>query len=258
MRFASLGSGSSGNATVIQTKAVGSKTTILLDCGFSLKETKRRLARLKLYLEEIDAIVVSHEHTDHINGVLNVAKSINKPIYTSWGTAAASNILNENIICHFLESGVYFSIGNLQIEPFTVPHDAREPLQFIFKNGVKRLGVLTDTGIPTKIIINKLKTCHSLILECNYDKNMLIKGNYALKLKERIAGDFGHLSNDSAIEILNQVKHSNLQYVVAAHLSKENNSKEIVQSLLSKALNDQPENILIADQELGINWLEIN
>lgn len=254
MRFACLGSGSQGNGLVVE----AGTTRVLLDCGFSIKETTLRLGRLGLMPQDLAAIVVTHEHADHIGGVVRLANRFNLPVYLSHGTLTYLNNLNQPPSrCEIIDSHVAFAIDGLQVEPFPVPHDAREPLQFVFGNGRHRLGVLTDTGMSTPHIESMLDACDSLVLECNHDETMLMQGPYPPSLKQRVGGRFGHLSNAAAASLLSSIDTRRLQHVVAAHLSEKNNLPELAQSALAGALGCEEAWIGLADQMTGFDWREI-
>lgn len=252
MRFASLGSGSRGNGTLVSE----SDTCVLVDCGFSEPETCRRLARLGKTPDDLDAIVVTHEHTDHIKGVARLAEKYSIPVWMSHGTYEQSTDSYTRL--HLIHGHDAFEINSLQIKPLTVPHDAREPLQFVFGNGDVRLGILTDTGVSTPHIESMLYGCEALLLECNHDTEMLMKGSYPDFLKQRVGGQQGHLSNEQAAELLKQIDHSCLQHVVAAHLSDKNNTAELACLALSGAIGCAEDWIQVAGQDTGLSWLDIS
>lgn len=254
MRFALLGSGSQGNALVVESGS----TRILLDCGFGLAESVSRLARLGLAPADLSAIVVTHEHDDHIGGVARLARRHALPVWLTYGTlngfeALFANVQQVNVI------GSYeaFSIGDLRVDPFPVPHDAREPAQYVFGDGAHRLGVLTDTGCSTPYIESMLSGCHALVLECNHDLGMLRTSSYPQRLRERISGRFGHLDNITAAGLLERLDNGHLQHLVAAHLSQENNRPELARAALAAAIGCEPGWIAVADQANGIGWRQI-
>lgn len=254
MRFASLGSGSRGNAALVE----AGTTRLLLDCGFSARETERRLARLGREPGELDGILVTHEHRDHIAGVGALARRYRLPVWMTPGTqrqTAAFGELPETALfsCHDP-----FSVGDLLVEPFPVPHDAREPSQFVFSDGGRRLGVLTDAGRSTPHMAALLERCDALLLECNHDAAMLAEGPYPEPLKARVAGDHGHLSNAQAAELLARLDGSRLQHVVALHLSEENNRPELARQALAAVLGCDPEWLAVADQEAGLDWRDVS
>lgn len=253
IRFASLGSGSEGNGLLIQCEA----TSVLLDCGFSLAETTVRLNRLGVAPQQITALLVTHEHSDHIAGVARLARRYDLPVYASFGTLAALRGQLAEDQLHAISSDVPFALEALAIEPFAVPHDAREPLQFVVGNGDRRLGVLTDVGCSTPHIEAMLKTCDALFLETNYDPHLLKNGPYPPLLKERVSGRFGHLSNDDSAALLSRLDHSRLQRVVAAHVSKKNNTPQLAQAALARVLGCVPEEVMVADQGVGLDWMEV-
>jgi len=254
MRFALLGSGSRGNATLVEE----GKTRLLIDCGFSVREVERRMARLDLSAGMLSAILVTHEHNDHLGGVGALARKYRLPVWLTPGTAAAGRKrLGELPQVEYLNCHSDFAIEALQITPYPVPHDAREPCQFVFGNGDKRLGVLTDTGRSTQHIEQQLSRCDALILESNHDPQMLAEGPYPPSLQARVGGDLGHLSNAQAAEILQRLDNSALQHLVAAHLSEKNNRPELAVTAMSAALGCEPQWISLAGQESGLAWREI-
>ncbi|MDX1253206.1 MAG: MBL fold metallo-hydrolase [Gammaproteobacteria bacterium] len=252
MRFASLGSGSQGNGTLVEKD----RTCILVDCGFAIAETEQRLARLGKRPEDITAIVISHEHGDHVSGVGPLAKKYDMPVWATAGTAQ-HNWLRRLVTLHRFSSHRPFAIGDLQVQPFPVPHDAREPTHFVFSDGVRKMGVLTDTGSSTPHIEQCLTGCDALMLESNHDSDMLANGEYTKKLKKRVAGQYGHLSNRQAAELLSKLDCSKLQHLVAMHLSAKNNTPQLAREALSNALRCAPDWIGIADQDVGLEWREI-
>lgn len=254
MRFSLLGSGSEGNALVVQ---VG-QTRVLLDCGFTLTETVLRLARLGLQAEQLDGIVVTHEHGDHISGVARLARKFNIPIWLTHGTLRTQNASFATLSITEINPHSEFAIGEVQVQPYPVPHDAAEPVQYVFSDGNLRLGVLTDAGSSTPHIESTLSGCHALVLECNHDARMLAEGDYHYSLKQRVGGRYGHLNNDDAAALLARLDNSRLQYIVAAHLSRKNNAVELVVTALSGALGCAPEYIAVATQEQGLDWREIS
>ncbi|GLU31518.1 MBL fold metallo-hydrolase [Trinickia caryophylli] len=258
MRFASLGSGSEGNALIVEARSGSTTTRVLLDCGFSAKELERRLARLDCTIDMLDAVLVTHEHSDHIGSALTVARKWSIPLYTSWGTARAVGAdCAPDVELHVLWGDETASIGDLQLSPYTVPHDAREPLQFVFSDGAHRLGVLTDVGTSTPHITSMLDGCDALVLECNHDPAMLAASRYPQSLKARIGGNHGHLSNEAAAGILASLDRSRLQHIVAAHLSQQNNQAGLAQAALADVLNAQHHDVVVASQADGFAWLAL-
>jgi phosphoribosyl 1,2-cyclic phosphodiesterase len=254
MRFASLGSGSEGNALLV---SVG-KTTVLMDCGFGLRDVLLRLARLEVLPEQLGAIVVTHEHGDHIGGVARLARKYNIPVWLTHGTLRAVPKAFSGISCICeIDPQQDFSIGEIEIRPYAVPHDAAEPVQFVFSDGMRRLGVLTDTGAITPHIEQALDGCQALVLECNHDLDLLMQGDYPPSLKQRVAGRYGHLNNQESARLLDSLDVSCLQHLVAAHLSRNNNTPELVRQVLSSALGCTEDWVTIATQDEGFFWREI-
>lgn len=248
MRFASLGSGSRGNALVVE----AGRTRVLLDCGFGPRNLAARLGRLGLEATELDAILVTHEHSDHVGGVGACARRYDIEVFMTHGTRSAAAL--ESVAVTAIDSHEAFAIGDLEVRPYPVPHDAREPVQFVFSDGCSVLGVLTDAGCVTPHMVAMLSACDALVLECNHDAGMLATGAYPPSLKQRIAGRFGHLDNASAAGLLSHVERHRLQHVVAAHLSQENNTPELARSALAAVLGCEPGWIGVADQAAGLGW----
>lgn len=254
MRFAMLGSGSRGNATLV----VKGKTALLIDCGFSARELEARLSRLGLAASSLNAIVVTHEHNDHIGGVGAVARRYKLPVWLSHGSyRAAQKRLGELPARHTLNCHQPFAIGELELHPFPVPHDAREPCQFVMSDGDKRLGILTDAGRSTRHIEDCLDNCDALILECNHDPQMLAAGPYPPSLQARVGGTLGHLSNNQSATLLGRLQTDRLQHLVAAHISEKNNRPELAVAALSESMGCEPEWIALAGQDSGLDWREI-
>ncbi|MDP2694847.1 MAG: MBL fold metallo-hydrolase [Gallionella sp.] len=254
MKFASLGSGSEGNALLV---AAGT-TRLLMDCGFGLKDTISRLARLGVSAEQLSGIVVTHEHGDHVGGVARLARKFNLPVWLTHGTLRSRpNIFAGIAHLHEIDSHQAFAIGEIEITPYPVPHDAAEPVQFVFNDGMRRLGVLTDAGCSTAYIEQTLSGCDALVLECNHDSGMLRDGDYPYHLKQRVGGRFGHLNNQDAAGILSRLDASRLQHLVAAHLSRKNNTAALAVRALSGALNCEAGWVGVATQEEGLAWREI-
>jgi phosphoribosyl 1,2-cyclic phosphodiesterase len=263
MRFSSLGSGSEGNALLVAAgmKSAGpgaSYTQVLMDCGFGLQDTVRRLARLGVSPEELNGIVVTHEHGDHIGGVARLARKYNLPVWLTHGTLRAQAKAFAGIAdIREIDPQLAFAIGDLEIIPYPVPHDAAEPVQFVFSDGARRLGVLTDTGCGTAHIEKTLSGCDALVLECNHDVELLMNGDYPYSLKQRVGGRYGHLNNQEAAGILASLDTTRLQHLIAAHLSRKNNTPELAVRALSVAAKCEESWVGVASQEEGFAWREI-
>lgn len=254
MRFASIGSGSEGNALLV----CAGNTQVLLDCGFGLKDSIARLARLGVNPEQLSGILVTHEHGDHIGGVARLARKFNLPVWLSYGTLRSQPKAFAGIAeLHEIDSHQSFAIRDIQIQPYPVPHDAAEPVQYVFGDGAKRLGVLTDVGCSTPHIESTLSGCHALVLECNHDSAMLMSGDYPYSLKQRVGGRLGHLSNRESAAILAKLDTSCLQHLIAAHLSSKNNTHELATEALSGVLNCAQGWVGVATQQEGFDWREI-
>jgi phosphoribosyl 1,2-cyclic phosphodiesterase len=254
VRFASLGSGSEGNGLVVEAGG----TCVLIDCGFGVRDAAARLLRLGLAPHSLAAILVTHEHSDHIGGVPAFARKHGIPVWATFGTLAAVSARFDgmNRIYGF-DSHEAFAIGDLDIHPVPVPHDAREPVQYVIGDGAVRLGVLTDLGVITTHVESSMSGCDALVLECNHDLDMLERGSYPYPLKQRIAGRLGHLHNDAAAGMVARIDTSRLKHLVAAHLSQENNTPELARAALAGALGCAADWIGIASQHDGFGWRQL-
>lgn len=257
MRFASLGSGSQGNALIVE---VGG-TRVMLDCGFGVRETVLRLERIGLTPSDLSGIIVTHEHSDHGDGVLPLAGRFGVPVWMTHGTLAAirdeKSEIDSGCKVNLIDSRSAFSVGDVLVQPFTVPHDAREPVQYVLSDGLRRLGVLTDTGCSTAHIEANLSACDALVLECNHDLDLLMNGEYPPSLKARIAGRHGHLDNGASAALLAALDRSRLKHVIAAHLSQKNNTPELARAALAAVLGCKPEWVSVASQDEGFEWREL-
>ncbi|MET0068695.1 MAG: MBL fold metallo-hydrolase [Candidatus Thiodiazotropha sp.] len=253
LNFALLGSGSQGNALVIETPSV----RVLVDCGFPARVIEQRLGGLGIDAESLAAILVTHEHTDHVRGVGALARRYGIPVWMTPGTFHGANYgklpFINTIDCH----GGWWSIGDLAVTPYPVPHDSREPCQFLFRAAGATLGLLTDTGYITPHIAGILQACDSLILEFNHDPQMLANGPYPPSLRTRVGGSHGHLNNQQAVGLLKRLQTSRLQRVVASHLSEKNNSPELVTRLMHQQLPDLSDRFAIATQHCATDWFQL-
>ncbi|TCJ13462.1 MBL fold metallo-hydrolase [Parasulfuritortus cantonensis] len=254
MRFASLGSGSKGNAWLVEQGT----TRVLIDCGFGLREMAGRLARLGLAADDVSAILVTHEHSDHGRGVARFAARHACPVWLTPGCRSMLEGAGEAIgRVHEVDSQGVFAVGDLEFRPFPVPHDAREPVQYVVGDGARRWGLLTDAGHVTAHMVAMLDGCDALALECNHDVDRLRRGRYPATLKARILGRYGHLDNAAAASLLGSLNGRRLQHVVAAHLSEENNTPELARAALAAVLDCTEDWVAVADQSEGIAWRSI-
>lgn len=257
IRFRSLGSGSTGNATLVEGRGGITTTRVLLDCGFSLRELETRLLRVGWVAQDLDAVFITHEHGDHVGCALTLARRHGVPLWMSRGTWRAIGEPDLPGMLHFARDGGRIAVGDLELQPFTVPHDAAEPLQIRFSDGAVRLGVLTDTGCATEHLLAHLQDCHALLLECNHDAELLARSRYPESLKARIGGRLGHLSNDTAARILRACLHGGLNHVVAAHLSEQNNRPDLALAALLQASSGFAPRLSVADPQHGFDWIDV-
>jgi phosphoribosyl 1,2-cyclic phosphodiesterase len=256
LRFASLSSGSKGNCLAAEADG----TCVLIDNGLKLREAERRLARLGLAPSDIDGILVTHEHGDHSCGVFDFAAAHDVTVYLSYGTLSMlkeEGKVIDGVRTKIVNGREKIAIDALEVQPFTVPHDAREPVQYIVSDGASRLGVLTDIGASTAHVEKTLSGIDALVLECNYDADMLWGGAYPRWLKERIAGPFGHLDNLQSERLLGALDRSRLKHVIGAHLSQQNNRPELARAALARAMGCEESWISLATQDDGFGWRDL-
>ncbi|MDY7026059.1 MAG: MBL fold metallo-hydrolase [Pseudomonadota bacterium] len=252
-----MSSGSKGNATLIQSAA---GHHILVDCGLSVSSLKTRLSAAGRKLEDIRAVLLTHEHSDHSQGVATLSRKLGIPMYLTRGTYHAEHRAGrlkgeervEIIDCH-----TGFELFDFQVQPVVVPHDAKEPCQYIFQSGDHRLGLLTDVGKITPHIIEHYTGCDALIVEANHDPEMLRIGPYPPKLKQRVGGIYGHLSNQQTQAFLQAVACERLKTLMIAHISEKNNSEQHVQNALESLDNIQHCDVHIAKQNTVMPWVNL-
>jgi phosphoribosyl 1,2-cyclic phosphodiesterase len=226
----SLNSGSNGNCYYVGSK----QEAVLIDAGISCRETERRMTRLGLSMDKVKAIFISHEHGDHIRGVSVLSKKYKLPVYITEGTLRNSMLRIEEELIRSFSADITITIGELSVTPFSKFHDAEDPHSFMVEGNGTRIGVLTDIGAPCVHVIRHFKKCHAAFLEANYDDDMLENGRYPFYLKQRIRGGKGHLSNKQALDIFNEHRPEYMSHLLLSHLSKNNNSPELVYDLFKK------------------------
>jgi len=261
LRFKNLGSGSSGNATLVEAQSGLHTTRFLIDCGLRQRDLEARLIEAGTQAEQIDAVFITHEHGDHIGCARSFVQRYNIPIWMSQGTwlavRNASWQQHPTALLNVARDGCAINLGALEATPMTVPHDAREPLQLRCTDGARHLGVVTDLGHASAHVVKALQGCHAVMLEANHDPDLLAASAYPQFLKQRVGGPWGHLANHAAAALLAQVKHPQLNLVVAAHLSERNNTPELARASLSEPLNCAPLDIHVADPVMGSGWFEV-
>ena len=244
---------------VVEAGASAGRTRVLVDCGLKLTETERRLERLGVAPAGIGGILVTHEHGDHACGVFDFAAAHRVTVYLTHGTLRAmreEGKVIDGVPTVLVDGRQSLAVGDIQLHPFTVPHDSREPVQYVLSDGASRLGVLTDIGASTAHVEQSLSRCDALVLECNHDLDMLWAGGYPNWLKQRIAGPFGHLDNGGAERLLAALDRSRLKHVIAAHLSQQNNRPELARAALARAMGCEAGWIGLATQDEGFAWRE--
>ncbi len=233
---------------------------MLIDCGLNLRDTEKRLARLGLAPADLAGILITHEHGDHAGCAFDFAAGHALTIYLTYGTLVALEAegkVLDGVMKVVINGTEKLGIGELEVMPFTVPHDAREPVQFVLSDGAARLGVLTDIGVSTPHVEKTLSGLDALVLECNYDYDMLWAGPYPKWLKERIAGPFGHLDNRESERLLGNLERSKLKHVIGAHLSQHNNTPALARASLARALGCEESWVGVATQSDGFDWRDL-
>ncbi|BEP92645.1 MBL fold metallo-hydrolase [Acidovorax sp. A79] len=257
LRFKNLGSGSTGNATVVEGRCDTQVRRLLIDCGFGIRQLQGRLAQAQLQIEDLAAVFITHEHSDHIGCAQAVALRYGIPVWMSQGTYAALGQPDFGGMLRVAHDMAPIDLGTFEARPFTVPHDAREPLQLRCSDGAAHLGVLTDLGHASEHVLRQLEGCHALMIEANHDPALLAASRYPLFLKRRVGGPFGHLANRVTADILRAVRHPGLRTVVAAHLSAKNNAPSIAREALAPAMDWPVEAIAVACPTAGTAWLPV-
>lgn len=242
MRVVVLASGSGGNAVLVETAG----TRVLVDCGLSLRALKERMHACGTSLDGVDAILITHEHSDHVQGLSVLARRFALPVLATAGTAA---VLGTPRVEGRLISGRTMRVGGLAVLPVATSHDAREPVGFVFDDGSARVGLVTDTGVATQLLVERLAGCNALFIECNHDPDMLRLGPYPWPLKQRIASRMGHLSNEQTRDALERLAHGGLEVVVGMHLSRENNLPALAKRELARPLAGSAVRVAVADQD---------
>jgi phosphoribosyl 1,2-cyclic phosphodiesterase len=260
LRLRNLASGSSGNATLVESRSRLHTTRLLVDCGVRPSELERRLQRCGLGIGDLDAIFITHEHSDHVGHARTVAERHGLALWMSEGTRRACEAHTWALAPDQLgvaRDGEPLDIGELRLHPFTVPHDAREPLQLRCTDGNRSLGIVTDLGHASRHVVESLQQCHALLLETNHEPDWVRRSSYPEFLKRRILSDQGHLSNAQAAELLQQLQHPGLSTVIAAHLSERNNQPEQARQALAPVLGCAAADVLVADPMGGTDWMTV-
>jgi phosphoribosyl 1,2-cyclic phosphodiesterase len=230
-----LSSGSKGNAVYLES----GETRLLIDAGLSAVGIINRLNMIGVDSASLNAVLISHDHTDHVKGAGTLARKLKIPLLASYPTRhAAESYLNRSQTIEF-ESGYSFTFRDLMIDPFPITHDAADPVGFTIESSEGRIGFATDLGIVTRLVVDKLKGCRALVLEANHDEEMLMKGPYPWHLKQRIKSRHGHISNSESVQLLQDLLHDGLEGIFLAHLSEVNNSPEIPFTAASSVLSSQ-------------------
>jgi phosphoribosyl 1,2-cyclic phosphodiesterase len=229
---------------------------ILVDCGFTLKQAEARLARIDVRPADLSAILVTHEHSDHAGGVAALAYKYAIKVFASYGTLKSAGKSGSTLIGDSINTHSSFNIGSVEVQPVVVPHDAREPTQFVFRHMGIKVGVISDLGCITPFVVEQYRELDGLLMESNYDFPMLSKGRYPERVKRRIASNLGHLSNEQAAGFLDQVAHPRLR-VVVGHISEENNHLDLLEENFAGHVR-RVADLVFATQDQGAGWIEVD
>lgn len=252
LQFASLGSGSSGNATLVRVD----DTLLLVDIGFSAKAITERLATLDINPGDLSAILISHEHSDHIKGLSVLSRKHDIPVYLTRGTYRK---LKDKKLpqVEFIHPHGSFCIGDAKITPFPIPHDAAEPCQYIIGDGDRRVAIATDMGFVTEYVFDQLTGVDALLLEANYDGQMLSNGSYPWALRKRIDGNYGHLSNEQSAVLAAALEHGGLQKLCLGHLSENNNTPDTALDSVANRLRRANEDVHVLQRYNSSPWYAV-
>lgn len=252
LEVASLGSGSSGNATLVRSKT----TTLLIDCGFTLKESLKRMASLGVAPSDLTAVLISHEHSDHVKGIGPLSRKFGVPIHLTHGTYRRLRD-NRLIAYELFHAHAPFTLGDIEIDPFPTPHDAAESCQFVLRHNSVSFVVATDMGVCTPFILKKLAGVNGVLIECNYDDDMLRNGPYPPSLQHRIRGNFGHLGNVQAGPVLRAIDHPKLNRILLGHLSEKNNTEDCARDAVLASLPQAADRVTVLKQHAASPWFGI-
>jgi phosphoribosyl 1,2-cyclic phosphodiesterase len=229
---------------------------ILVDCGFTLKQAETRLARIDVRPADLSAILVTHEHSDHAGGVAALAYKYAIPVLASYGTLKSAGKSGSTLLGKAINTHSSFTVGSVEVQPVIVPHDAREPIQFVFTHMDIKVGVISDLGCITPFVVEQYQELNGLLMESNYDFRLLSKGRYPERVKRRIASNLGHLSNEQAAGFLDQVAHPQLR-VVVGHISEENNHLDLLEENFASH-GQRVADLVFATQDQGVGWVEVD
>jgi len=255
LRFSLLGSGSKGNTTLI----VSNDAKILIDGGFSLRQLNLRLAAVGQSLEDVDAVFVTHEHSDHVGGLGVLARNVAAPVYMTAGTyESLPPQVGALPRLELFEAGDTIAVKDLRVSSFSVSHDAADPVAYTINANGAKLGLAADLGHPSQLVRSRLAGSHALVLESNYCPDMLRRGDYPPQVQQRIRSRVGHLSNQDMTSLLSDLIHEQLRMVVLVHLSENNNEPELVRAMAARALNGHPAEIVVAMQDAPTRLFEVS
>lgn len=234
VRLTILGSGSSGNCAYVETD----ETRILIDAGFSLRQIRQRLATIGRAPENLTAVLVTHEHSDHVHSLPLLSEKLRIPIYCNRPTQEAVEYQSQTrLACSIFETGASFEVGNILVETFSIPHDAQDPVGYLLRTSAGNIGFLTDLGHTTRLVLERIRPANALVLEANHDVKMLQDcPTRPWSLKQRILGRHGHLSNEAAADTAEQIMSAELRHIYLGHLSRECNLPQLAHRVVNERL----------------------
>jgi phosphoribosyl 1,2-cyclic phosphodiesterase len=236
-----LGSGSAGNCAYLETE----QTRILIDAGFSLRQIRQRLATIGRAPENLTGILITHEHSDHVNGLALLTQKLQIPVYCNRATREAIEYQSKSQLanCHLFTTGASFEINDVSVETFTIPHDAQDPVGYLLRTTAGNVGFLTDLGHTTKLVLERVRAANALVIEANHDIKMLQDcPRRPWSLKQRILGRHGHLSNEAAADAVEQIMSADLCHLFLGHLSRECNHPDLAYRVVNEKLQSMGAN----------------
>lgn len=254
MRVCLLASGSKGNSLLIES----GQTRILVDAGLSAKELRRRLDLIGVEAESLSALLITHEHSDHIRGLGPLVRQLKLPVYLQTDLARTLPDVGKPECVHEFVDGESFEVNDLTVRPFAVTHDSLAPVGFCLAGEHGKVGIATDLGVATRLVVDCLKDCRALIVETNHDEELLRDGPYPWKLKQRVRSNHGHLSNVAGRSLLQELLWDGLETVFLGHLSETNNRPELALASINSLLNEQTvcaPQVLVGRQQLPTTWV---
>jgi phosphoribosyl 1,2-cyclic phosphodiesterase len=253
MRICLLASGSKGNSLLVES----GQTRILIDAGLSARELRKRLALVGVDAESLNALLITHEHTDHVRGLGPLVRQLGLPVYLQTDLSRKLPDVGKPECVHEFAAGESFTVDDLTIRPFAITHDSLAPVGFSLSGEQGKVGIATDLGVATRLVVDCLKDCRALVIETNHDEELLRDGPYPWTLKQRVRSNHGHLSNNAGGSLLQELLWNGLEAVFLGHLSETNNRPELALGAVNKVLGKQnvcAPQVLVGRQHLPMMW----